>query len=76
MLPTARTRKENGKDGVICVVSMLSTCVVVLKMSKMDHFFKFLSCLQRTLISFRGSSSGVSERSYYIVSQKMVLLCA
>ena len=45
MLPTARTRKENGKDGVICVVSMLSTWVVVPKMSEMDHFFKFLSCL-------------------------------
>ena len=38
-------KKKKGKNGVICVVSMLSSWVVVLKMSKMDHFFKFLSCL-------------------------------
>ena len=41
MLPTARTRKENGKNGVIYVAFMLSTWVMVLKMSKMGHFFKF-----------------------------------
>ena len=70
MLPTVRTWKEDGKNVVICLVSMLSTWVSVIKMLKMGNLFKFLSCLQRKPTSFRGISSGVFERSHYIFQKK------
>ena len=71
MLLTVRTRKEDGKNGVICLVSILSTLVMIVKILKLGHFFKFLSCFQQKLTSFGGISSSVSERFHNLLSGKM-----
>ena len=63
MLPTVRTRKEDGKNRVICLTSILSSSFMVLRMKKLGHFAKYFSCLQRKFFS---DSSNVSERSHYI----------
>ena len=49
MLPTVRTRKEDGKNRVISLASILSTSFMVLRMKKLGHFAKYFSCLQRKI---------------------------
>ena len=71
MLLTVRTRKEDRKNGVICLVSILSTLVMVLKYQSLAIFFKFVRCFRQKLTSFGGISSNVSERSYNILSEKI-----
>ena len=37
-----RAQTLDGKNGVICLVNMLTPRVMVIKMSKMTHFLHFL----------------------------------
>ena len=41
-IPTDRAQKRDTKNGVICLVMMSTPGVMVIKMSKMAHFFNFL----------------------------------
>ena len=43
MLQTDRMEKVDEKNGVICLVSMIAYCVMVLKLSKKVHFLAILS---------------------------------
>ena len=37
-IPTDRTRRTDEQNGVICLVIMFTPGVIVIKISKMDHF--------------------------------------
>ena len=41
-LPTDRAQRVDEKNGIICLVIMLASGVMVIKMSKMAHFLYFL----------------------------------
>ena len=41
-IPTDRAQRVDGKNGVICLVIMFTPRVMVIKISKMAHFFYFL----------------------------------
>ena len=47
MLQTVRAGKVVGKNGVICLVSMLSSRVMVLKLSGRVHFLQFCAELSK-----------------------------
>ena len=49
MLQTVRAEKVDGKNGVICLVSMLPSRVMVLKLSKKVHFCNFVLTSARNL---------------------------
>ena len=50
MLQAVRTEKVNEKNGMICLVSMLPTWVMVLKLSKKVHFLQFCADLLKVPI--------------------------
>ena len=53
MLQTARVKKVDEKNEVICLVFMFPSWVVVLKFSKKVHFLQFSTDLSKKLKSFK-----------------------
>ena len=53
MLQTARAKKVDEKNEVICLVFMFPSWVVVLKFSKKVHFLQFSADLSKKPKSFK-----------------------
>ena len=51
MLQTIRAEKVDEKNGIICLVSMFTSWVMVLKPSKKVHFFQFCADLRNDDLS-------------------------
>ena len=52
-IPTDTTQRVDKKNGVICLVMMLTPRVMVIKMPKMAHFLYFLLRRAKNLPQFR-----------------------
>ena len=68
MLQTVRAEKVD-KNGVICLVSMLPSWVMVLKLSKKVHFLQFCADLSQKPKSVKAIYIYGSESSYYSLSE-------
>ena len=69
MLQTVRAEKVDEKNGVICLVSMLPSWVMVLKLSKKVHFLQFCADLSQKPKSVKAIYIYGSESSYYSLSE-------
>ena len=62
-------QKKEIKNGVICLVSMLPSWIVVLKLSKKVHFLQFCADLSQKPKSVKAIYIYESESSYYSLSE-------
>ena len=62
-------QKSRWKNGIICLVSMFSSWVMVLKLSKKVHFLQFCADLSKRSRSVRTIYTYASERSRYALSE-------
>ena len=63
-----RAQRLDEKNGVICLVIMFTSRVIVIKMSKMDHFLYFL--LMTATVSYSlGKYWSAAETSYWVSSE-------
>ena len=53
ILQTVRSEKVDDKNGVICLVSMFSSWVMVLKLSKKVRFLQFCADLSKKSLSIK-----------------------
>ena len=65
MLQTVRAEKVDDKNGVICLVSMLPSRVMVLKLSKKVYFLRFYADLSKKSKSIKAIYIYTSEGSRY-----------
>ena len=70
MLQTVRAEKVDTKNGVICLVSMFSSWVMVLKFSKKVYLLQFCADLGQKPKSVKANYIYATERSYYRLSEK------
>ena len=68
MLQTVRAEKVD-KNGVICLVSMLPSWVMVLKLSKKVHFLQFCADLSQKPKCVKAIYIYGSESFYYSLSE-------
>ena len=61
--------KCRWKNEVICLISMLPSWVMVLKLSKKVHFMQFCANLSKKLDSVKAISLFASESSHYTLSE-------
>ena len=59
---------KRWKNGVICLVSMIASWVIVLKLSGKVHFLQFCADLSRKTKSIEAIYIYASERSFYALS--------
>ena len=69
MLQTVRADKVDEKNGVNCLVSMLPSWFMVLKLSKKVHFPQFCADLSQKPKSVNAIYIYGSESSYYSLSE-------
>ena len=69
MLQTVGVEKVNEKNGVICLVSMLPSWVMVLKLSKKVHFLQFCADLSQKPKSVKAIYIYGSENFHYSLSE-------
>ena len=69
MLQTARAKKVDEKNEVICLVFMFPSWVVVLKFSKKVHFLQFSADLSKKPKSFKTIYICTSESFHYTLSE-------
>ena len=74
MLQTVRAEKVD-KNGVICLVSMLPSWVMVLKLSKKVDFLQFCADLSKQCKSVKAIYIYASESSHYTLSEN-VMVCS
>ena len=68
MIRSLRTRENDEKHGVICLVCSILLGITVLKMSKLVYFSKFLFWQQRKVWSIGAIFYSASERSLCALS--------
>ena len=73
ILQTVRAEKVDEKNGLICVVSMFSFRVMVLKLSKKVYFLQFCSDLSKFVVSLLKQFTYMHLKGLVIHFQKMVL---
>ena len=56
----------DGKDGVICLVMMFTPQVMVIKMSKVAHFFVFSTDTSKKSVIVWAKYLRASERPYLV----------
>ena len=66
---TVRAEKVDEKNGVICLVSMFSSWVMVLKLSKKWYFLELCADLSRKPNSVKTFYMYASESSHYFLSE-------
>ena len=76
ILQTVRSEKVDDKNGVICLVSMFSSWVMVLKLSKKVHFLQFCADLSKKSTSIKVIYIYASERSRYTLSENGIVYYA
>ena len=59
----------DGKDGVICLVMMFTPQVMVIKMSKVAHFFVFSADASKKSVTVWAKHLRASERPYLALSE-------
>ena len=59
----------DGKDGVICLVMVFTPQVMVIKMSKIAHFFVFSADASKKSVTVWTKYLRTSERSYLALSE-------
>ena len=64
-IKTVRAEKIRCKNGTICVVSMIPSWVIALKLSKKVHFLQFCADLSKKFKSIEMIYIYASERSRY-----------
>ena len=69
MLKTVKVEEVDGKNGVICLVSMFPSSVMVLKLSKQVHFLQICTDLSQRTKSVKAIYIYGSESSYYSLSE-------
>ena len=69
VLETVRGEKVVEKNVVICLVSMFSSWLMVLKLSKKVHFLQFCADLSRKFKSFKAIYIYIPESSRYALSE-------
>ena len=73
MLQTVRTGKIDEKNGTIFLVSMFSSWVIVLKLSKKVHFLQFCADLSKKSKSVKAIYIYASKRTPYALSGNCLL---
>ena len=73
---TVRSEKVDEKNGVICLVSMIPSWVMVLKLSKKSHFLQFYADLSKKSTSIKAIYIYASERSHYALSANGIVYYA
>ena len=76
ILQTVRSEKVDEKNGVICLVSMFSSWVMVLKLSKKYIFSQFCADLCKKSKSVKAIYIYASERFRYVLSENGIVYCA
>ena len=76
ILQTVRSQKVDEKTGVICLVSMLPSWVMVLKLSKKGHFLQFCADLCKKSKSIKAIYIYVSKRPHYALWENGIVYCA
>ena len=76
ILQRVRSEKVDGKNGVICLVFMLPSWGMVLKLSKKVHFFAICADLSKKSKSMKAIYIYASERSHYAPSEKGIVYYA
>ena len=69
MLQTVRVEKVDGKNGVICLVSMFPSWIMVCKLSKKVQFLQFCADLSKKSKSVKAIYIYASESSHYTLSE-------
>ena len=76
MFQTGRAKKEDGKNGIICVVFMSPFWVMILKLSKKVHFFNFVLTSAKKPKYIKAIYIYASERSRYALSENGIVYYA
>ena len=63
-IPTDRAQRVDGKNGAVCLVIMFTPWVMVIKMSKVAHFFVFSADARKNSVTVLTKYLRASERSY------------
>ena len=74
MLQMDRVEKADGKNGVICVVSMFPSCVIILKLLKKVHFLQFCADLSKKSKYIKAIYIYASEWSCYPLSKNGIIV--
>ena len=73
MSQTIRTEKVDGKNGVICLVSIFPSRVMVRKLSKKVHFFQFWDDLSQKSKYIKAIYIYASARAPWILSENGII---
>ena len=74
MLQTVRAQKVDKKNGIICLVSMFTARVMVLKLSKEVHFMQFCAGLSKKPKSVKAIYMFVSSKiCHYTLSENSMV---
>ena len=76
ILQTVRLEKADEKNGVICLVSMFSSSVMVLKLPKKVHFLQFCTDLSKKSKSIKAIYIYAAGRSRYALSENGIIYYA
>ena len=74
MLQTMRTEKADEKNAVVCLVSVFPSWVMVLKLSKKEHFLKFCAELSKKSKSIKAMYVYEAEKSRYARSAMVLFI--
>ena len=72
-IPTDRSQGVGDKNGVICLVTMLTPRIMVIKMSKMAHFFVFFADDSKILVLLCGNYFNAPTRSYWVLPENCMV---
>ena len=76
MLQTVKSEKVNKQNDVICLVSMLPSLVIVLKLSKKVYFLQFFAGLSKKTNTSKVIYIYASERPHYALSENCIVCYA
>ena len=73
MLQIVKEEKVDGKNGVICLVSMFPSWIMVCKLSKKVQFLQFCADLSKKSKSVKAIYIYASESSHYTLSENAMV---